>query len=113
MPRTGGGGMAMMKASWIALHAARSARPMIALAAMAGSRTRSSNGSKPAKITAAFEALVKVAPEKPAKATALTDAGRLSHDLRGALHDRVGARERGAVGQLDHRDRIALVELRE
>ena len=34
------------------------------------SLTRSSNGLNPAKIAAALVALVKVAPEKPAKATA-------------------------------------------
>jgi hypothetical protein len=36
---------------------------------------RSSNGLKPAKIAAALVALVKVAPEKPGKATAFRTPG--------------------------------------
>ena len=40
-------------------------------------------------------------------------AGRLLHDLGGPLHDRVGARQGGAVGQLDHDDGVALVQRRD
>ena len=75
--------------------------------------SRSSNGSNAAKMTPALLALVKVAPEKPAKATAFVTPGVDLDDLRRPLDHRVGARQRGAVGQLDDDDRIALVERRD
>ena len=74
MPRTGGGGTTMMKASWIACR-----RPN--RLADDGARRQARLGAllerlaAPAKIAAAFEALVKVAPEKPAKATAFFTPG--------------------------------------
>ena len=75
--------------------------------------SRSSKLSNGAKMTPALVALVKVAPEKPAKATALATPGVLRDDLGGALDHRVGARERGAVGQLDDDDGVALVHRRD
>ena len=66
---TGGGGMVKMKASWIDRELAGSARPGCA-AAVKPFGSRSSKGSKAEKIAPALEALVKVAPSKPAKGTA-------------------------------------------
>ena len=111
MPRTGGGGTAMMKASWMACIEPNSV-PMIWSADWPAA-SRSSNESKAAKITPALLALVKVAPEKPAKATASLTPGVLLDDLGRLLHDLVGSRQRGAVRQLHDHDGIALVERRD
>ena len=73
IPRTGGGGTTMMKASLIACRRPNRL-PMTALAGRPA-LVRSSKGCSAAKIAAAFEALVKVAPEKPAKATAFFTPG--------------------------------------
>ena len=84
MPRTGGGGMAMMNASWIACSRPNELADDRARAS-ALSRMRSSNGSKRREDRRpAFEALVKVAPEKPGEGDGVGDAGRLLHDLGGA-----------------------------
>ena len=72
-PGTGGGGMAMMKASSMPDSFRRmSARITGMVSPLA---TRSSNGARPAKIAPALEALVKVAPSKPAKATSCSTPG--------------------------------------
>src|SRR3546814_9757937 len=64
--------------------------PMMASEVMPWAR-RSSKGSKPAKTTAASDELVKVAPEKPAKATAsrtpgvacmISEASRVTESVR-------------------------------
>ena len=57
----------------------------------------------------AFGLLARVAPEKPAKPTAVADARRVQHHLGGFAHDLVGALERRAVGELERGDQIALV----
>lgn len=82
MPRTDGGGTAMMKASWMLCIAPKS-WPMICVAFWPCS-SRSSKLSKGVKITPEFEALVKVAPLKPAKATASLTPGtsRIIADAR-------------------------------
>ena len=73
MPRTGGGEMVMMKASWIrASRLRRSARMRSALSPLA---TRSWNGASGEKIAPAFGALVKVAPSNPANGTACATPG--------------------------------------
>ena len=71
--------------------------------------SRCSKLSNGAKITPALLALVKVAPEKPAKATALATPGVLRMISEALLDHRVGAPERRAFGQLDDDDGIALV----
>ena len=112
MPRTGGGGMAMMKASWMLCRLPNS-WPMI-LPGSSPALSRLSKSLKRRKDRRRHcEALVKVAPEKPAKATASVTPGRLADDLRGALDHRIGARQRGAFRQLDDDDRIALVHGRD
>jgi hypothetical protein len=77
------------------------------------SASRSSKGSKPAKTTPALVALVKVAPEKPAKATALRTPGVSWMIREASQHHLVGAAERGAVGKLDDDDGVALVHRRD
>ena len=67
LPGTGGGGIAMMKASSIACSLPKS-WPMMADAGCLF-LIRSSKGLKRAKMAPALEALARVAPEKPAKAT--------------------------------------------
>ena len=75
MPGTGGGGSAMMKASSMLCRLPNS-WPMI-LPADSPALSRLSKSLNGAKITPALLALVKVAPEKPAKATASCTPGVL------------------------------------
>ena len=72
---------------------------------------RSSNGASGVKIAPALDALVKVAPSKPANGTAWITPGVPSAISVACAHHRVGAGERGAGRQLDHGDQIALVLL--
>ena len=74
--------------------------------------TRSSNGFSVTKMTPEFGALVKVAPSKPANATALATPGRDSRISDGLAHDAVGALEARARRQGDRGDEIAAVERR-
>ena len=67
-PRTGGGGMTKICASWIS--DSRCCRVWISSGAVGPFRGRSSNGSGPTKMAPAFDALERVAPENPANATA-------------------------------------------
>jgi hypothetical protein len=62
-------------------------------------RPRARRRLQRAKIAPAFVELVRVAPEKPENATVRAMPG-VEEDLPGALHDGVGALQRGAVGQL-------------
>jgi hypothetical protein len=103
-PRTGGGGIAMMKASSIAAGAEE--LPMI-LSAVCPLAMRSSKGRKRRR-SPRIEAFVKVAPEKP-RTPPHPAPGRSPHDP-GALHTRVGARQAETVGQLHDHDGVALVE---
>jgi hypothetical protein len=70
---------------------------------------RASKGSKTGKIGAWLEALVKVAPEKPANATVSLMPRDLAQGPLGAQHHVVGAREGGALRELDHHDGVTLV----
>ena len=74
---------------------------------------RSLKGSSGVNTTAAFGALVKVAPSSPTIGTACAMPGRVEHDLGDLARHLVGARERGAGRQLDDVDEIALVLLRD
>jgi hypothetical protein len=74
MPRTGGGMTTRTRPSWIEARRWNRA-PWIAAALFLGSRARTSNGSSGRNIAPEFGALVKVAPEKPAKFTAWTTPG--------------------------------------
>ena len=112
MPRTGGGGMTMMKASWIArelLCAAsammrRRCRPFAA---------RSSNGVERREDGAGVRRVGEGGAVEAGERHGVRDARRVQHDLGGLRHDRVGARQRGAGRQLDDGDQIALVLLRD
>jgi len=66
MPRTGGGITTTTSPSWIEANRWNKA-PWMAAADFFGSRARVSNGSSARKTAPEFGALVKVAPEKPAK----------------------------------------------
>ena len=77
IPGTGGGGTAMMKASCTAWSRPNSALTSAGPDCDGPAFSRSSKGPKRANTTAAFEAFVKVAPEKPAKATAFVTPGVL------------------------------------
>jgi hypothetical protein len=112
MPRTGGGGMVMMKASWMVPRRAwQIGQDGVGAPAALGARR--AKGASAEKMAPAFEALVKVAPSSPAKGTTWATPGVFEDDLGGAAHHRVGARQRGAGRQLDHGDQIALVLLRD
>jgi len=74
MPRTGGGITTTTSASWIEAKRWNSV-PWMAAADFLGSRARVSNGSSGRKIAPELGALVKVAPEKPAKFTACATPG--------------------------------------
>ena len=71
------------------------------------------NGAKRANTTPALEALVKVAPENPAKATASSTPGVSSMIFDARCTTASVRDERRAVRQLDDDDRIALVERRD
>ena len=73
--------------------------------------SRSSKGANTAKTAATFEALVRVAPEKPTKVDRVRDPRGLARDARGLARHRIGALQAGAVGELDAHDRVALVLL--
>ena len=68
-PRTGGGGMAMIVASWIG-RTFWSTSPRMTVEERPAA-TRSANGLRVRNITAPFEVFVKVAPSKPEMTTAL------------------------------------------
>ena len=73
MPRTGGGGIVMMKASWMLPSRLRRSAEDDCRSRPFGSR--SSNGTKREKIAPALDALVKVAPSNPANGTACCTPG--------------------------------------
>ena len=77
MPRTGGGITTMTRPSWMEAKRWNSVAWMAA-ADFFGSRARSSNGSRGRNTAPEFGALVKVAPEKPAKLTACATPGTFS-----------------------------------
>ena len=68
-PRTGGGGIAMMRASWMGAVCLRTSPRMAG--AVRPLATRSSNGFRVRNITAPLVVLVKVDPSKPEMITAL------------------------------------------
>ena len=111
MPRTDGGGSTMICASLI------SASRFWASARMRGSEspdfTRSSNGFERAEDRAGVGGVGLRRAGEAGERDGARDAGRVEKDLRGALHDGVGAFERGAIGQLDHGDDVRLVGLRD
>ncbi len=112
MPVTDGGWTTTMKASWISPKRLNSS-PWMPAADLRGSAARASQGSSTRKIAPAFDACVKVAPEKPTMFTDMRDARNLHGDVARALHHRVGARERCARRKLRRRDQIAAVDLRD
>ena len=79
MPRTGGGDTLMTKASSTLANFLLSSR--LILSALRPSLARSSNGASGLKITAAFGALVKVAPSSPTIGTVWATPGVPSTSL--------------------------------
>ena len=111
MPRIGGGGSAMMKASWMLCRLPNRVADDLArrLAGLQPLVERLEPGEDHAGIAGVGEGRAGEAGE----GDRIVDARRLLDDLRRLLDHRVGARQRGAVGQLDDDDRIALVERRD
>ena len=91
-PGTGGGGIVMMKASWMPASRLRiSPRITGTLNPLA---ERSSKGASVLKMAPALDALVKVAPSNPAKATVWATPGTLrSSSLARRITASVRARE--------------------
>ena len=111
MPRTGGGWMVMMKASWIDESFWFSSPWM--RCAVRPFASRSSNGSKRGEDRAGVRGVGEGGAVEAGERHGMLDALRLEDDLGRLLHHRVGARQRGAGRQLDDGDQIALVLLRD
>ena len=97
MPRTGGGGMVRMKASWMAASLPFSSRLDMG-GASSPAASRSSNGSKAEKMAPAFDALVKVAPSKPGEGHGVRDAFGVQDDLASPRATTASVRDSEAPG---------------
>ena len=107
MPRMGGGGSAMMKASWMLCRLPNSL-PMIlsdVLAVLEPFLEALERREDDAGIAGVGECRAVEA----GKGDGVGDARRLADDIRRLLDDGVGAGERSAVRQLDDDDGITLV----
>ncbi len=111
MPGTEGGGITSTKASRSACIWPRRSFRMLSVASPAF--TRSSNGFRVTNTTPELGALVKVAPSKPANATACATPGRDSQDVRRLAHDAVGALQARARRQRNRGDEIGAIERRD
>ena len=103
----GGGGKTTTEASWM-LRELR-AQPAQDRAGLARAPSASIQGVSRAKEDATFGPLTPVDEAAPADGQHVSTPGVSSEDLLDLPHHRVGALERGGVGQLDVDEEIALV----